>query len=527
MTARGQTENRRLLPRWRPWQMALLLKELAPTRPMRAPDRFAPALSASLAAWNRSPTPTRGAEVLAAALSHNDVDQEVVAQVAATIRDGYVTSPLRTLAGRVLTDQGPPNDSAEVDSPFSEYYDEDAAYRHISELRARTRRWPRNALTWMDLSRAYFAQGLDHQARRCIEVSLALDPNNRFLVRSASRYLVHEGDEDRARRVVENASGHGEDPWLMSVTVALAGSSRRQTLRHGQALVEGGSIAPWHVGELSAALATRESANGASRMAKRLMNRALIDPTENVLAHAEWAGHLIRDDVPRPQTLPLPPHEALARRHAKRLEWASAAHHAWQWHLDEPFSPLAAGTGSCYAIYAHNFEQALRMTTAGLKASPADALLLNNRAFASACLWRLDDAASDLNQIDFKNANPNDAACAVATAGFVAFRAGDPETGRRMYERAVRYFTSRREADLAAMATINLASEETRVRSEASAQTLARAAELVRQSQSPEVAEAWKRLEASRVLGAPPEAQETSSDFGWVLLQLPDITPPD
>jgi hypothetical protein len=52
-------------------------------------------------------------------------------------------------------------------------------------------------------------------------------------------------------------------------------------------LLTGGGA--WHLGELAAAIATREIEGGGDKLGKKLMRTALIDPTENVLAQAEWA----------------------------------------------------------------------------------------------------------------------------------------------------------------------------------------------------------------------------------------------
>ena len=497
MTA-NRTERRRLLPRWRPWQTALLLREMSPAHPRTDPARFAPALDGALQQWRRKPTATRGAEVLAAALAHSGHRDEV-REVALRVRDGMATSHVRRLADEVLN-------SEDVDRPkfdwetTGEPFQDGASARLIAELRSRTRSHPRNALTWLDLARAYFAEGLDQQARRCIEIALALDPDNRFIVRCAVRFLVHEGDEKRAQRVVLAAAGSDDDPWLLSVIVALSASTRRNSLRVGEDVLNSGSFHPWHVGELGAALATREDDHGKSRSAKRLMRQALVDPTENVLAHAEWASHLVAGDVPAHE-MPRAPFEALARRSARRLEWVAAASHAWQWHLDEPFSSLAAGTGSCYAIYAGNYDQAERMATVGLKANPDDATLLNNRAFARACQWNLRDALEDFSAINFRAADPDSQACALATAGFIAYRAGAHDLGRKGYERAIRHFQGRKQKDSAARAMINLASEEVRAETPLAESAVARAELLVEAARSAEVDELWNRLSKRVALG--------------------------
>jgi tetratricopeptide (TPR) repeat protein len=543
MTA-DTTDGRRLLPRWRPWQAALLAKEMSPQSPQSSPERFEPAFRRALTEWRLQPTQSRSSEVLAAAL-HFDEDSDLVRQIASQVRDGRVNSHLRGLAISVLQRQNSEHRGGPAHAYGGDLGDDSTSYDYetagslsvdvgqwtdpnviaaatVRELRAKVRQWPRNPFTWMDLARAYFTLGYESKAQRSIEVALSLDPDNRFIVRSATRYLVHVGSEDIARAVISNASGVEDDPWMFAASAAVS-SSRRNGLRQGLRLIESGSFAPWHLSELSATLASREDESGQARMAKQFMRRALVDPTENVLAHAEWATHLGELQLPRTTRDVSPPFEALARRTARRLEWSSAADHAWRWHLEEPFSDQASGTGSCYALYAHRYDQAIAMTSNGLRSNPRDATLLNNRAFALACTWKLDRAAQDLGAIDRTTADANTLACAAATAGFLAFRIGEPELGRGLYGGAIRSFTRRREAELAARASVNLASEELRIGSEMAPKAVLRADDLVAHCQSAEVADSWSEVRVGKFFGQKsPEYPRSDPGLAIYALELKD-----
>lgn len=521
MTAAARDENRRLLPRWRPWRTAVLMREIAPSLPRRDPARFHPAFLSALDEYKAHGGISRASELLAAANNWDATQSEVASAVAEVLESRTSSSVLKFMAESFT--------SPMTTEPLRDVLDPEvtrqAEWRNIRDLRRRTHSWPHNAFTWVDLARAYFALGEDRKARRCLEVALALDPDNRFVVRSAVRFLVHTNDEEAARKVVLNSNALEVDPWLLSVGVAIGVRSRRSTLKLAKSLIDGGRYSPWHLAELSATIAVLEHENGQERSARRFMRGALVDPTENVLAHVEWASwasHLQPGEFEK-GTQPSAPDEALARRHAKDYEWGLAAAHASSWQLDQPFALDAAGLGSWYALEAGDYDLAANFCDVGLVANPKDPGLLNNRAFAAACRWDLRSAAHDLADIDFASAEVENVGCALATAGFVAIRSNDAELGRSLYNRSISLFSKRRMYDQAARAAMNLAAEEKRDRSNYVAAAFSRAASLVRQARDSGIEHTWLRIQADEYLpgdgpAAPPPRVEVSE---WLHLELP------
>jgi Tfp pilus assembly protein PilF len=378
------------------------------------------------------------------------------------------------------------------------------AGERIRIFRAVLRAEPRNALRWIDLGREYLATGKDDSARNAVAIALQLAPKNRFVLRSAVHLYTHLDELDRARFLVSDRDVLA-DPWLMAVHVALAPDKGPRHLRSARLLLESSGFDPWHLGELAAGLATLELTAGRHRQGRALMRQALLAPTDNVAAQAEWATRLGSDE-PDPSTVDRVsrPDEALSRRAAHEFEWTEAARHGALWLADQPFSVDAALSSSSHAIHARSNELARDLADRALAANPNHPGLLNNRGFARARLGDLAGAAQDLIRARRQPADAGSRACAAATEGFILFRAGDPEGGRRRYQLSVESFIKHRQIDRAAQAAINLALEETRLGLPDASESWTRAAALVARDGEPLTAHL---LAAARVL-AHPSAQK-------------------
>src|SRR5439155_22265534 len=92
----------------------------------------------------------------------------------------------------------------------------------IRVLRQRSIAEPRNAFVWVDLALLYTTLGLRDQAARAIRIALALAPEDRFVLRCASRFLVHIGDAERAHHILKRSEATPYDPWLMAAEFAVS-----------------------------------------------------------------------------------------------------------------------------------------------------------------------------------------------------------------------------------------------------------------------------------------------------------------
>jgi len=92
----------------------------------------------------------------------------------------------------------------------------------VAQWRSLLRLSPRNAAVWADMARHYSSQGDKKQALRCMQTALQLAPDHRWMLRTASRFLVHQQDYSAAHRLLANHPRTKTDPWLMAAELACA-----------------------------------------------------------------------------------------------------------------------------------------------------------------------------------------------------------------------------------------------------------------------------------------------------------------
>jgi len=509
VTARSHGDNRRLLPRWRPWRLARALGETMPAVP-RLYTGPLDDYDAASAEWRAQGGAARASEFISAALVANHADGSALAAATQLMQDASANALQRYVAARVSAiDDRPGAESSAIVAA----YDYDAVLQarvRVKELRARLELFPRNALTWTDLAREYLVLAQYAKASRALETARALDGANRFIARSAALYYSTSGDARAADRVLVDGPD-AQDPWIMAARVAVGSSLSGRSLRGARRAIDDGEFAPWHVGELTAGIATWELENGNDRAGRKLMRRALVDPTENVLAQVEWARGRGFDSFDRLDwTSRLEPHEARARRLAGECRWVDAARSALLWLADQPFALDAAATASYCAIEAGQLALADSLLTRALQTSPGDALLLNNRAYARACAWDLEGAVGDLASVAMHDVDPQGRGCILATTGLVLFRLGNLEDGRAFYEKSIRLLLERGFVTSAARAAVNLAAEEMRLRVDSAPEASRRAESLVNKSGDPGAADAWRRVLAK----VPSDVTESPYDAG-------------
>ncbi len=496
MTAAPNQVDRTLLPRWRTWRDALALGEVAsvPTGPVIS----LPSLDRPAREWRSAGGAKHQAvELVAAALVTGSLAHPDAGRAANSLVTAPGVAPLQIAMARQYL--GSPDRGSDRDDVGAG----ERAQRRIAILRGVVRREPRNAVRWVDLGREYLVLGLIERAGRCLRVALALRPDNRFILRSSVHLFAHVGDIPAAHRVLNRPVGE-VDPWLLSTRIALSGGGG-SLVRHARRMLADGHLPSWHAGELAGVLATLELSAGKSRDGRALLRRALINPTENVLAHAVWVAERGGVDVQIPMDgRPQRPYEALARTFERELRWSEASDAARQWLSDQPFALDAAVCGGLYALARDDFSLAADVASEGLRANREDPTLLNNRAFARANLGELGPACEDLMQLRKGDAGPICRCCAAATAGLVLFRSGAHAEGAGMYLRAIGNLQRLRRPELVARAAAHLASEEWRAGTGKEDEARGRARAAMARTQDPATLEVCERLLVGIGAGPPP-----------------------
>lgn len=314
----------------------------------------------------------------------------------------------------------------------------------VARLRARLKLFPRSATMWADLARTQATLGEIDKAKRSMKVSLALAPDHRWVLRSANRLLLHAGEYREAHQLLANHPRTRQDPWLMAAEIASA--QLRQVsprfLVRGRELLRNPSLAPVHLSELAAAVATSELENGKRKGARRLLRAAMQDPTENALAQIEWADRKAGDDLPVGQKVIRMADAYEAKFWVKRHEGQilDAYKAAISWMDDEPFADSPVSAASHSAAMLDDYDAVLLHTKHGLARNPGSLLHRNNQIFAM--LSSGDCTDEDLRMAthflgERIQARDDDFIHSMANAGLLMYRLGRIEEGAELYRGAV------------------------------------------------------------------------------------------
>jgi tetratricopeptide (TPR) repeat protein len=456
--------------------------------------------------WNGRRGISVAADLLSTAFLIGDLEPARDAAQFLVEQGNAVPPGAAALARHILGGDPPPERHVEIVGLL----ERDAAYERIRRLKRLLRTGPRNALAWADLSLEYAQLAQTHQAISAMELALNLAPQSRFLLRSGARLFIHTEDPDRALDLLRRAPHVSQDPWLMAAEIAVSGVVRRspRTIRQARGLLGRGIAPPRHVAELTSALGTLEASAGDTRTARKLFRQSLIDPTENVVAQAEWASQQLRLVKLEPQHLQVKgSFEARARESLNVGRFEEGLDAAWEWLGDQSFSRDAATFGSYLCSVAlRDHERAIEIIRAAQIANPSDWLLSCNLVFALASSNRLDEAERVFRQVPANPEERGGVAVWHANNGLLKFRRGAAEEGRAQYKTAIQLLKKEGLATSAAVAAIYRAREELLAGETAAKEAVGEAIKLAAKASSAEI-RAWI-VDLQRALEtrtAPPE----------------------
>jgi tetratricopeptide (TPR) repeat protein len=435
-------KDRNVIPRWRNFKTTVTLGELNSSDDFQSPwatpnDDF---LLSKLSAWHIYRSVPFAADVVSAAFVLCRYEEAKEAAKFILQQSHEVSDTLKELADQILN----PKDEVRRTATLQELCDPDPEHvRHtIHRLRTRLRSEPRNSILYVELSRAYTLLDQKDQAKQAMRMALRLAPSNRFVLRSASRLLLHTQDIGEAHEILRKADATKFDPWLLSAEIAVASSANRSShyVKAGQRMVSELSEFPFEITELASALGTLEFHNGKSRDARKLFRKALIQPTENSVAQIEWASRRIEglDFVDATQIRVPRNYEARAWENFTNGEWRDGFKESWNWFYDQPFSARPGHLGSYIASSVlRNYSESERLIEHSLRSNPDDVVLLNNLAFTYASAGRIKEAEEALNKVSQVEPNSSLDATIKATRGLLSFRKGNHSRGRQLYSEAI------------------------------------------------------------------------------------------
>lgn len=435
MTAFTPDNERRPVPRWHSAAQASRSGELCSTQSSKAqPHIESHHFDQLLKMWKVDSSIENAADLVATALVLGRSGEVRDAAEFLDRPDSDVVPLVRELAHRALGATTPEPKRGE----FQLHRDE--LYAHIARAKLRIRAYPRNPIAWLDLARCQTVLGQRRAALRAVSVAVPLARENRFVLRSASRFFVHIGDFDQALHILRRARSLRTDPWLLSaeLSISMIAKTDPAAYRYARKIVDEDALEPWHTGELYGALGTMALVDRRVGKVGRLFARSLRKPTENVIAQAQWAANrhnavtVSEELLARPQS-----YEALALRARASGDWSQVIQSCMGWAMLEPTSarPLMQGAFSA-GVALGDGATMLQFTERLMIGAPHSPMVLNNHAVALAYLGRMAEAKTTLDRTNPKLIDESQRVFDEATRGLIAYRSGDPEEGLRLYLQA-------------------------------------------------------------------------------------------
>ncbi|HVE72609.1 MAG TPA: hypothetical protein VNI54_14690 [Thermoanaerobaculia bacterium] len=454
------TSIRRIIPRWRDAATTASLGELGSLTPQTR-HVSSEALREKLNDWNTAPSLFVATDIIGTALLSEPFDDPKIHEAAAAILhpDSGASGVARRAAEHVLNGPGSPADANTALVTQAELY------HRVHQTRKALWADLRNAMKWVELSQLYTLAGQLEKARATMRMALTLAPDNRYVLRSATRLLVHVKDPAEAWSILRNARRTAHDPWLVAAEIGVAGllGQSPKLTKAAIALASSGTFRPHDLTEVASSLGTLEAEHGNRRKAKKLFELAMRDPNDNVLAQAAWAARaagvttsidLANVDVPLS-------FEARARLHFQQQEWNDALRESEQWFNDQRFSVGAAAFASYIsAVVLAQHEKAVALLKEARIANPDDWLVRNNLAFSLASLNRVAEATDVFGGLPPETSSPSRYGVWLATSGLLAFRSGNIQQGQRLYDQAIELFGRHGLTSARAVAAVFKAREE-------------------------------------------------------------------
>ncbi len=455
---------RRLIPRWRTARITICTGELDTARSGGARNKqVSDFFEKKLKDWEEEQSIAQATEVVAAAIVEGFREKGQDAARYIIDHASEVSETVKLLAYRVLDLNVDISTGTCSEQAILRSSDGNSS-GIIKSTRELIVRYPRNALLWVDLARAYTIIGLQRQAIKSMEVALALQPVNRFVLRSAARMFVHFDDPERAHDLLKRNETVRRDPWVLAaeISVGMIAKHSSRNVRSAKTLLSNYENQPLQITELAGSLATLELYEGATRQARKLFETSMLRPTENSVAQAWWASKLLSNFKVEQELLKTPlSFEARAREKFSEQNWKQVIEQCQNWSLDEPFSSRPIELATYVAAEAmEDYVLCEQLARKGLTSNPDDQTLKNNLIYALANQGKISEAREELQNVRGKAEDIVTSCTLLATEGLLNYQEGSPELGRQFYREAMELAKRHRLRTVRASAAVHLARAE-------------------------------------------------------------------
>jgi tetratricopeptide (TPR) repeat protein len=459
----GEDIKRQVIPRWRTVRATTEAGEQVSVNPQQSTElengvaaRMAQEFDLRLKEWQQEKDIPAAEELLAAAIVVGIVVDDVRAAARLVAGDDHSLRGSKDIARSILGVHNP-----DAHEPLS---DETTKMRlEIARRKRLLRMYPRDALLLTETALQYTNLGMNDPAASLLKSAAAVAPNNRYVLRSLTRFWVHWGEPDKALHFLSKSEATRHDPWLMAAQMAAEDVAHKPPSfwRETRRLLGNDRYSDFELAELAAAAGTLQLEAGSHKIARKLFRQSLTAPTENAVAQAHWASR--RDPAIEASRAVTPDaFEALTWESIATGRPNEAVSAAVQWQSIEPFSFRPAGTGSFIAVsYLGDGRLGERFCRRGLIANRGSTALHNNLAVALAIQGRIEDAKKELGNIKSHLSN-TEQVVNFATQGLIQMRSGNLDEGGRLYQKAIEIAIDSKSRLLWCRAAANYAAEYAR-----------------------------------------------------------------
>lgn len=471
-----KVDKRRNIPRWRSYERTKSLKELSLVgKSLTRADEININATSSLFdeknAWEKNKNIITAGNLMSSAFVLNiqsefkDVAQFILEEKKSK------SSPLYALANKILLDKPQRQDSIEEKKTnlddLEKKFGED-----IKNIRVYVRQEPRNAIAWMELGRLYSLIRKVDEAKRCVVTSLNLEKNNRYIVRSASRFFHHfDKDPERALSVIRRSDFLKVDPWLISAEVAFSSILDRHSklAKIGVDYLNSNITDFFSITELASSIGTLEYMNGKEKKAKQYFDQSLQSPNDNSLAQTGWIMDENAIIQKKLLTIDIPfAFEAKAKIAYDQNKFDESYKHALCWLYDEPFSTRPVRLSSYIAgVFLNKINKSVEILKWGLNINPDDTGLLNDLIYFLIQDGKVEQGINLFmkNYQKFLNSHNEEVPklIHVATAGLIFYKQGLNDEGEKLYLKAIAQAQKNKDSYLEALAIANYLDQEIEV----------------------------------------------------------------
>lgn len=439
-------QSRRVVPNWRFFSETMRIGELDSNR-LGELDENLYSLDDYIDTWlNRKSFSTAG-DLISAAISNGQRQNKYAKEAALYVTEQDTTNypVLVSGANYILyndyNDINPPigNDHTELIKKLESAQN---MRERIHNIRRKLNITPYNAILYVDMARTQVSIGNEEKAIKLMQVALQLAPNNRFVVRAAVRLYNHIGDFERANAALRGTSLIKYDPWLIAADISIGMKRGKNSvhIKNGMRIIESHNYHPFSYTELASSLGTLEYYFGTRKKSRVFFRTSVQAPNDNSLAQAEWVAPRIQLEFERKNNVKFD-YEARFYQAFFKSNFDEAIKELVDWIIDIPYSQKPIYLGVNIALtFLRNFELAEAILRVGLKVSPNNMDFVNNMAYTLARQNKTKEAQDYLDRflkIPDDEITTSGKACQKATHGLIAYRKGDIDLGKSLYQEAI------------------------------------------------------------------------------------------